>query len=61
MLQLQTEGLQSRKKDLLEHIESNLKLNESNLFNSSNLLGKDTLPDALGSGGDIGCKKKRKR
>ena len=33
------EGLQNRKKDLLEHIENDLKLNESNLFNSSNLPG----------------------
>jgi len=42
-----TEGLQNRKKDLLEHIENDLKLNEINLLNSSNLLGKDTLPEAL--------------
>ena len=41
------EGLQDRKRDLLEHIESDLKLNESNLFNSSNLFGKDILPEAL--------------
>ena len=41
------EGLQNRKRDLLEHIENDLKLNESNLFNSSNLVGKDTLPEAL--------------
>jgi chromosome segregation protein len=41
------EGLQNRKRDLLEHIESDLKLNEANLLDSSNLLGKDTLPEAL--------------
>jgi chromosome segregation protein len=41
------EGLQNRKRDLLEHIENDLKLNESNLFNSSNLFGKDILPEAL--------------
>ena len=41
------EGLQNRKNDLLEHIESDLKLNETNLLNSSNLLGKDILPEAL--------------
>jgi chromosome segregation protein len=41
------EGLQNRKRDLLEHIESDLKLNEDNLLDSSNLLGKDTLPEVL--------------
>ena len=42
-----TEGLISRKNDLLERIENDLKLNENNLFNSSNLYGKDVIPDAL--------------
>jgi chromosome segregation protein len=41
------EGLQNRKRDLLEHIENDLKLDESNLFNSSNLFRKDALPETL--------------
>jgi len=54
------EGLQNRKRDLLEHIESDLKLNESNLFNSSNLLGKDTLPDALEQEEALDAKKRER-
>ena len=41
------EGLKNRKRDLLERIENDLKLNEINLFNSSNLVGKDSLPNIL--------------
>ena len=41
------EGLKNRKRDLLERIENDLKLNETNLFNSSNLVGKDSLPNIL--------------
>ena len=36
-----SEGLQNRKRDLLERIESDLKLNEANLFNS----GPTTITD----------------
>ena len=54
------EGLQNRKNDLLEHIENDLKLNESNLFNSSNLLGKDTLPDALEQEEALDAKKRER-
>ena len=55
-----TEGLQNRKTDLLEHIESDLKLNESNLFNSSNLFGKDVFPDALGQEEALDSKKRER-
>ncbi len=54
------EGLQNRKRDLLEHIESNLKLNESNLFNSSNFLGKDILPEALEQEEALDAKKRKR-
>ena len=54
------EGLQDRKRDLLEHIESDLKLNESNLFNSSNLFGKDTLPEALEQEEALDAKKRER-
>jgi len=55
-----TEGLQNRKTDLLEHIESDLKLNESNLFNSSNLFGKDVFPDALEQEEALDAKKRER-
>jgi len=54
------EGLQNRKRDLLEHIESDLKLNESNLFNSSNLFGKDVFSDALGQEEALDAKKRER-
>jgi len=54
------EGLQNRKRDLLEHIESDLKLNESNLFNSSNLFGKDVFPDALEQEEALDAKKRER-
>jgi len=54
------EGLQNRKRDLLERVESDLKLNESNLFNSSNLLGKDSIPDALGQEEALDAKKRER-
>ena len=41
------EGLKNRKNDFLENVANNLKLKEADLFNSSNLVGKDTPPDAL--------------
>jgi chromosome segregation protein len=55
-----TEGLLNRKKDLLEHIESDLDLNESNLFNSSNLFGKDTFPNALEQEEALDAKKRER-
>jgi len=54
------EGLQNRKKDLLEHLESDLKLNESNLLNSSNLLEKDTFPDTLEQEEALDAKKRER-
>ena len=54
------DGLHSRKKDLLEHMESDLKLNESNLFNSSNLVGKDTLPESLDQEEALDSKKRER-
>ena len=41
------EGLKKRKLDLLERINQELNLDESNLFNFSNLTNKDSLPDSL--------------
>ena len=52
------EGLQNRKTDLLEHMKNELKLNESNLFSSSNLVGKDILPDSLQQEEGLDAKKR---
>ncbi len=41
------EGLKKRKTDLLDRIYEELNLNEENLFNSSNLVEKENLPDTL--------------
>ena len=41
------EGLKKRKTDLLDRIYEELNLNEENLFNSSNLIEKENLPDTL--------------
>ena len=54
------EGLQNRKRDLLERIESDLKLNEANLLNSSNLFGKDVFPDALEQEESLDAKKRER-
>jgi chromosome segregation protein len=54
------EGLQNRKRDLLERIESDLKLDEANLLNSSNLLGKDVFPDALEQEETLDAKKRER-
>jgi len=54
------EGLQNRKRDLLERIESDLKLNEANLFNSSNFFGKDVFPDALEQEEALDAKKRER-
>ncbi|HJO76980.1 MAG TPA: chromosome segregation protein SMC, partial [Pelagibacteraceae bacterium] len=53
-------GLQNRKRDLLERIESDLKLNEASLFNSSNLFGKDVFPDALEQEEALDAKKRER-
>lgn len=55
-----TEGLQNRKRDMLEHIEIDLKLNEENLFNSSNFLGKETLPNSLEQEEALDAKKRER-
>jgi len=54
------EGLKNRKRDLLEHIKSDLNLNEANLLNSSNLAGKDTFPDALEQEEALDAKKRER-
>ncbi len=41
------EGLNKRKNDLIERIESELSLNENNILENSNLFGKEDLPDAV--------------
>ncbi len=41
------EGLEKRKNDLIERIESELSLNENNILENSNLFGKEELPDAV--------------
>ncbi len=41
------DGLKKRKADLLDRVHEELNLNESNLFNSSDLVEKVELPDAL--------------
>ncbi len=49
-----------RKRDLLEHIESDLKLNEANLLDSSNLFGRDIFPDALEQEEALDAKKRER-
>ena len=41
------EGLKKRKNDLVDRINSELNLNEGNIFENSNLFGKEDLPDAV--------------
>ena len=54
------DGLKKRKLDLLERITQDLNLNELNVFNSSNLVGKEKLPDSLEQE-ELLDKKKRER
>ena len=53
-------GLKNRKGDLLERIENDLKLNEKNLFDSSNLTGLDKLPDTLEQEEGLDAKKRER-
>ena len=41
------EGLQKRKMDLIDRISSELNLTEENIFENSNLFGKEEFPDAV--------------
>jgi chromosome segregation protein len=41
------EGLQKRKSDLLDRINSELNLSEDNILENSNLIGAEELPDAI--------------
>ncbi len=54
------EGLNKRRNDLLDRISDELKLNENNLFNNSNLFGKENIPDALAQE-ELLDKRKRER
>ena len=54
------EGLNKRKSDLLDRILDELKLNENNLFENSNLFGNENIPDALEQE-ELLDKKKRER
>ena len=54
------EGLQNRKKDLLERIKNDLNLNEKNLFSSSNLSEKEKLPSALEQEESLDAKKRER-
>ena len=54
------EGLKNRKKDLLERIENDLQLNETNLFNSSNLVNKDMPQDSLSQEEALDAKKRER-
>ena len=54
------EGLKKRKLDLLERINQELNLDESNLFNFSNLTSKDSLPDSLMQEEQLDAKKRER-
>ena len=54
------QGLQNRKRDLLERVENDLKLNEANLLNFSNLVGKDIFPDVLQQEETLDAKKRER-
>ena len=54
------EGLQKRKSDLVDRINSELKLSEENILENSNLFGKEELPDAINQE-DLLDKKKQER
>ncbi len=54
------EGLKKRKNDLVDRISSELNLTENNILESSNLFGKEELPDAVNQE-DLLDKKKQER
>ncbi len=54
------EGLQKRKNDLVDRINSELNLTEENILENSNLFGKEELPDAVNQE-DLLDKKKQER
>ena len=54
------EGLKKRRLDLLERIDQELNLNESSLFNFSNLTNKDSLPDSLMQEEQLDAKKRER-
>ena len=54
------EGLQKRKGDLVDRINSELNLSEENILENSNLFGKEDLPDAVNQE-DLLDKKKQER
>ena len=54
------EGLKKRKNDLVDRISSELNLSEENIFENSNLFGKEELPDAINQE-DLLDKKKQER
>ena len=54
------EGLEKRKNDLVDRINSELNLTEKNILENSNLFGKEELPDAINQE-DLLDKKKQER
>ena len=54
------EGLKKRRLDLLERIDQELNLNESSLFDFSNLTSKDNLPDSLMQEEQLDAKKRER-
>ena len=54
------EGLKKRRLDLLERIDQELNLNESSLFDFSNLTSKDNLPDSLTQEEQLDAKKRER-
>ncbi len=54
------EGLEKRKKDLVDRLNSELNLSEENILENSNLFGKEELPDAVNQE-DLLDKKKQER
>ena len=55
------EGLKKRRLDLLERIDQELNLNESSLFDFSNLTSKDNLPDSLMQEEQLDAKKRERQ
>ena len=54
------EGLRARKKDMLDRIENDLNIDEKNLFQFSNLIDKDSLPDSLEQEEQLDAKKRER-
>ena len=54
-------GLKKRRLDLLERIDQELNLNESSLFDFSNLTSKDNLPDSLMQEEQLDSKKRERQ